>query len=448
MPKVDDRIGPYQLIKKIGKGGFGEVWLAKNVTALVSRNPQVALKIPHDEDVDLDAIKQEAAIWLAATGHDNVLPFIEANVYGDQVVIVSEYAPDGSLHGWLKPHGGRAPSTEMAIELIGGILNGLAHLHARNIIHRDLKPDNILLQGTTPRITDFGISRIFKTTTKRTQVVGTPVYMAPEAFDGERNQQTDVWSVGVMLYQLLAGRLPFKGETYEEVKNVVLAKPPHPMPESVPLWLQRVVTKAIEKKPEARYKTAKEMLSALQPPVANTPTTVPKSKHPQPQRVAVSPKLKKSSRRVWVGSIGTGLAFISIWAGVSRMTRDTGTAEPTPTATVAPSSTVTPKPKPTATASALPKPSVTPVPKVTPTATLIPKPTAMPTPSPKIKPSPLLTPPVIEPKQRPVPVERAVPRVVVPDKPKPLPAKPKPDDIFKRKPKPDDIFRKEKKVSF
>lgn len=172
MPKVDDRIGPYKLIKKIGKGGFGEVWLAKNVTALVSRNPQVALKIPHDEDVDLDVIKQEAAIWLAASGHDNVLPFIEANIYGDQVVIVSEYAPNGSLYASLKPHGGRASSTEKAIELITGILNGLAHLHARNIIHRDLKPDNILLQGSTPRITDFGISRVFKTTTQRTMIMG------------------------------------------------------------------------------------------------------------------------------------------------------------------------------------------------------------------------------------------------------------------------------------
>lgn len=412
MPKVDDRIGPYQLIKKIGKGGFGEVWLAKNVTALVSRNPQVALKIPHDEDVDLDAIKQEAAIWLAASGHDNVLPFIEANIYGDQVVIVSEYAPDGSLHASLKPHGGGAPSTEKAIELIVGILNGLAHLHARNIIHRDLKPDNILLQGSTPRITDFGISRIFKTTTQRTMIVGTPVYMAPEAFDGERNQQTDVWSVGVMLYQLLAGRLPFPGETYEEVRHVVLTKPPHPMPATVPLWLQQVVTKAISKNPKARYKTATKMLSALRPPEPPPPSPSPKPKY---------------SRRILVGSIGT-LLFISIWAGIHQI--GDGNVEPTPTATVAPSLTLIPKPKPTATAT----PKV--LTKLTSTPTPTPIPTATPTPSPKIKPTPLPTPmptpPVIVPKKRPVPVERVVPHVVVPDKPKPAPRPKKqdPDCIF------------------
>ncbi len=219
MPRVNDQIGPYQLIKKLGRGGFGEVWLAKNVTALVSRNPEVALKIPHDDKVDLDAIKQEASIWLAASGHENVLRFIEANVYDDYVVFVSEYAPDGSLQGWLKQQGGRASSIEAALEMTRGILHGLAHLHQprmiagkmQHIIHRDLKPDNVLLCGTIPLITDFGISRLYDVTSQSAIIAGTVGYMAPEAFDGKRNQQTDVWSVGVMLYQMLAGRLPFTG---------------------------------------------------------------------------------------------------------------------------------------------------------------------------------------------------------------------------------------------
>ena len=270
MPRVNDQIGPYQLSKKLGKGAFGEVWLAKNITALVAR--EVALKIPHDEDVDLDTIKQEAAIWLAASGHSNVLPFIEANVYEDYVVIVSEYAPDGSLQSWLKQNGGRAPSIESALEMTRGVLHGLAHLHSRNIIHRDLKPDNVLLQGATPRITDFGISRVFKSTSHSAVSAGTPVYMAPEAYNARRNQQTDVWSVGVMLYQMLAGRLPFTGESYGEVMKAVFEKEPHPLPASVPQWLQQVVAKAMAKKPEARYFTAIEMLSALQ--VTSTPFQV------------------------------------------------------------------------------------------------------------------------------------------------------------------------------
>ncbi len=428
MPRINDRIGPYQLSKKLGKGGFGEVWLAKNVTALVSRNPEVALKIPHDEDIDLAAIKQEAAIWLAASGHDNVLPFIEANVYEDHVVFVSEYAPDGSLHSWLKQHGGRAPSIEAAVEMTRGVLNGLAHLHARNIIHRDLKPDNILLQGTTPRITDFGISRVFNSLSQSSVIAGTPVYMAPEAFDGKRNQQTDVWSVGMMLYQMLVGRLPFTGETYGEVMNAVLSKPPHPLPANVPQWLQQVVAEAIAKKPEARYQTATAMLSALTPSVPPSPVVSPKPKH---------------SRRVWLGTIVIILLFPLIWAGISQMGDDTVRVVPTPTATV-PSLTFTPKP--TATAAATPKvpvkPSSTPTPTATPKPSHIPAPafsdpeqwlkkqSATPKPPPKPAPTPLPTPSVVvPPRKRPAPVERVVPRVVVPDKPKPKPRPKKQDPI-------------------
>lgn len=272
MPRINDRIGPYQLIKKLGKGSFGEVWLAKNTTALVAR--EVALKIPHDEDVDIDVIKQEATIWLAASGHSNVLPFIEANVYEDYVVIVSEYAPDGSLQSWLKRHGGRAPSVEVALDMTRGVLQGLAHLHARNIIHRDLKPDNVLLQGLTPRITDFGISRVFKSTSHSAVSAGTPIYMAPEAYDARRNQQTDVWSVGVMLYQMLAGGLPFTGESYGEVMKAVFEREPQPLPASVPLWLQLIVAKAMAKEPRSRYATAAEMLAALQPSAFVVPQQV------------------------------------------------------------------------------------------------------------------------------------------------------------------------------
>jgi serine/threonine-protein kinase len=261
VPRANDQIGPYQLIKKLGRGGFGEVWLAKNVTAFVAR--EVALKIPHDENVDLNAIKQEAEIWLAASGHPNVLPFIEANVYEDYVAIVSEYAPDGSLRDWLKQHGGRAPSVEAAVEMTRGILNGLAHLHARNIIHRDLKPDNVLLRGTTPLITDFGIAR-FLDLTKSSIIAGTPVYMAPETFDAKRNQQTDIWSVGVMLYQMLAGQLPFTGQTSWEMEKAIRFQELPTLPANVPTDLRQVVTRAMEKQPEARFKTATEMLRALQ----------------------------------------------------------------------------------------------------------------------------------------------------------------------------------------
>src|SRR5437763_2580638 len=200
------QFGPYTLIRKIGRGAFGVVWLAEKRTAIATT--RFALKLARDEDIDLDAFKQEAAIWVEASGHPNVVPPIEADIYDGQVVLVSEYVPGGSLETWLARHGGKAPSVESAGEMADAVLSGLSHLHGRGIVHRDLKPDNILLRGETPCLADFGIARLLRSGSYSTNVCGTLAYMAPEAFDGKRSERTDVWSAGVILYQLLAGRLP------------------------------------------------------------------------------------------------------------------------------------------------------------------------------------------------------------------------------------------------
>jgi eukaryotic-like serine/threonine-protein kinase len=261
MPKAKDRIGPYQLINKLGAGAFGEVWLAQDFSSPHPR--EVAVKMPIKSDVDLDALLQEATVWARVTGHPNVLEFLAARVFDGQVTLVSEYASDGSLEDWLKRRGGRAPSIEAAVEMTLGILAGLEHLHSRSIIHRDLKPDNVLLQGATPRLADFGISRVFKSTSKSAVTAGTPSYMAPEAFNRKRNQQTDLWSVGVMLYQMLSGRLPFEGNDMAELYGAILNENPEPLPPAVPEWLRQAVAKALTKEPSLRYQSAPEMREAL-----------------------------------------------------------------------------------------------------------------------------------------------------------------------------------------
>jgi eukaryotic-like serine/threonine-protein kinase len=260
MFRANDLIGPYRLIRKLGSGACGVVWLAERATALAAT--QVALKMPLDDEADLEAVRQEAGIWAAASGHPNVLPIIEANIYGDQVVIASEYAPDGSLDGWLKRRAA-APPLEAALALACGILAGLEHLHARRIIHRDLKPANVLLQGETPRLADFGISRVLRTTAHSTTAAGSPVYMAPEAFDGRRDEQTDLWSAGVILYQLLAGRLPFPGGDWATLYGAVTRREPEPLPATVPAWLRSVVAKSLAKNRAERYQSAAEMRAAL-----------------------------------------------------------------------------------------------------------------------------------------------------------------------------------------
>src|SRR5688500_1239887 len=99
MARPGDKIGPYVLVEKLGRGAFGTVWLAEKRGFFYTG--RLALKLPNEEDVDLEAVEKEAQVWARATGHPNVLPIIDADVYDDHVVIVSEYAPDGSLSAWM-----------------------------------------------------------------------------------------------------------------------------------------------------------------------------------------------------------------------------------------------------------------------------------------------------------------------------------------------------------
>jgi serine/threonine protein kinase len=254
---AQNKIGSYTLISQIGRGGFGVVWLAEKRTAIATT--RFALKLARDEDVDIEAFKHEAVIWAQVSGHPNVLPIIEADIYDGQAVIVSEYAPGGSLQDWLKKHGGRAPSIEAAVEMATEILDGLEYLHEQRIIHRDLKPDNILLQRETPRLADFGIARVIKTGSYSQNLSGTFAYMAPEAFDGKRNEQTDVWSVGVILYQMLAGRLPYDQPDIVSLVGAIVHHDPPPLPDSIPDSLRSAVMRALKRDAAERYQSAAEM---------------------------------------------------------------------------------------------------------------------------------------------------------------------------------------------
>jgi len=257
-----DQIGPYTLVNRLGGGAFGIVWLAERRTQIATT--RVAIKIPLDDDVDLEVIRREASLWVKASGHPNVLPIIEADVYDGQVVIVSEYAPDGSLAGWLTRNGGKAPSIKIAIDMELGILAGLEHLHSQYIIHRDLKPPNLLLQGQIPRLADFGISRVLKSTSHSSKAVGTPAYMAPEAFDAKRNEQTDIWSAGVILYQMLSGTPPFPQTDMASLIAAILNREPAPLPNFIPKALREIVYRSLMKDVTRRYSSATEMRIDIQ----------------------------------------------------------------------------------------------------------------------------------------------------------------------------------------
>jgi hypothetical protein len=131
------------------------------------------------------------------------------------------------------------------------------------MIHRDIKPANILLQDRTPRLTDFGMSHIVLTEGTSSKVGGTPYYMAPEALSRRRSRQTDIWSFGVVIYEMLTGRMPFGGEDVDAIYEAILSSPPSPFPDDIPRPVQRLVLKALAKSPEKRYQTVAAMREDL-----------------------------------------------------------------------------------------------------------------------------------------------------------------------------------------
>jgi predicted ATPase len=261
-----DVIGPYTLVRTLGRGAFGEVWLADRATSLLTT--QVALKLPLDSTIDLELIRLEAQVWLRASGHPNIVPVMEAEVYDGQVVIASEYVAGGTLHEWMTqrmaPLGGKAPSVEEAVGMANGILAGLDYLHRAGLTHRDLKPENVLLQDGIPRLTDFGLAGVLKTVAQTESICGTPRYMAPETFSGSYSGASDLWAVGVLLYELLTDAHPFPTQDIMALIVAIQSQEPVPLPDRIPERLRNIVSRLLSKSPSDRFASASSVREALQ----------------------------------------------------------------------------------------------------------------------------------------------------------------------------------------
>ena len=273
-----DLIGGNEIEARIGAGGFGVVYRARD-----PRGTLVAVKVLTPEgqaDPDLVLRLMKEATLLAEIEQDNVVRFHAAGKDGERIWLAMEYVPGGTLRAKLPRH--RPIDIEQALRWARHIAEGVAEVHkihdavGRPVVHRDLKPENVLLsRDGIAKVTDFGIAK-FRTSVKSTasnETLGTPLYMAPEQMDAaaDIDGRADVFAVGVILYEMLAGQRPaevgHEGElTLMEKVTRSITRPVTPLPEvnpEVPGYIWRIVERALEKNRELRTSSMRELADEL-----------------------------------------------------------------------------------------------------------------------------------------------------------------------------------------
>jgi serine/threonine protein kinase len=260
------KVGHYQIIEKIGAGGMGEVYLAQD-TRLDRR---VALKfMPAQYASDQDFVNRfrREAQAAARLDHPNIVTVFEVGEHAGRPFIAMQYVEGQNLHDLA--HGTPLPmhrTIDMAIQ----ICDGLQKAHGIGIVHRDIKTANILLDNDRrPKIVDFGLATIQggEKLTKVGSTIGTVAYMSPEqAQGGEVDQRSDLFSFGVVLYELIAGRTPFKRDSDAATMRAITMDTPEPLARyraNVPDDLQRIVDKLLQRDPALRYQTAGDVAADL-----------------------------------------------------------------------------------------------------------------------------------------------------------------------------------------
>ena len=262
-------LGPYQITDVIGRGGMAVVYRALQPAL----RRYVAIKVLPGYFVHEEGFRvrfQQEAETVARLEHPNILPIYDYGQEGDIPYIVMPLVSGGTLREWLA----ESVPLESALQVFSRVLNALEYAHTRQpaIVHRDIKPSNILMsQGDWPLLTDFGIAKIVEPTMRVTRsgtMVGTPEYMSPEQSEGKLvDHRADIYAMGIMLYEMLTGRLPFTGQTpvaiiLQHVKDEV-PSPRSLNPALSPVW-DDVIQRALAKNAEDRYPTAKAMDEGIQ----------------------------------------------------------------------------------------------------------------------------------------------------------------------------------------
>lgn len=261
--------GQYRIVEELGAGGMGAIFYAVH---MLTEQP-VAIKMLHPSLLGDEVVRKrflsEASV-LARMEHPNIVQW--KNSFEDEtgLYIVMQYVQGDNVESRLQARGGALPLEE-AIGITAQTLAGLAYVHSKGVVHRDLKPSNILLtKEEEVKLADFGIARLSGTNrfTKEGMTIGTFFYMSPEQILGrDSDHRADIYSMGITLFEMVTGRMPFEGETEFDVCKQHLESP---LPsirkytKELPKKLDAVLTKATAKKPEDRFQSAEEFLAALE----------------------------------------------------------------------------------------------------------------------------------------------------------------------------------------
>ncbi len=328
------RLGPYEILAPLGAGGMGEVYRARDERL----KRDVAVKVlPAAFSVDADRLRrfEQEAQAASALNHPNILTIYDLGTQEGAPYIVSELLEGETLRNRLA---GGAFSARRAIGHALQIAQGLAAAHEKGIVHRDLKPENIFVTGDgRVKILDFGLAKLTQsesaadsqtnlpTQTRGTEpgmVLGTLGYMSPEQVRGTAaDARSDIFSFGAILYEMLSGHRAFHADTAADTMSAILMKDPPDLSETnqkVPEGLDRIVTHCLEKSPEARFQSARDIAFDLEARLQTPLTSGP--------RVAAATPWRLVAVR-WASWLALPLAVVAFWLG--RRTTATNTSAPT-----------------------------------------------------------------------------------------------------------------------
>ena len=252
--ELETRINDFNILKELGSGAFGRVYLVEHKKTKVKYAVK-ALDKRNKSNLDQKAYFQREIEVMYKLNHSNIVKLyghFEDNIY---CYFLMEYIPKGNLYGLMPKDKKKRINTKVIASIIKDIISGLYYLHNMNppIIHRDIKPENILLgEGLIAKITDFGWSNYIIGGIKRTTMCGTPIYLAPEIIKEEgHNEKVDIWCVGVLLFELVTGSLPFKGSDLDSLKKNILSLNIS-WPKDINLDAKNLIMKILKLDPDSR----------------------------------------------------------------------------------------------------------------------------------------------------------------------------------------------------